>query len=179
MMRRLGDRLRVSRSGRRHRLFGGARDEYGMPWTTAFARHDIDAEPRGAHDEDGLAGLVQALHRVADTFETVAEDLELDRQERRARLDTVEVLLRDLVTGLAPPTAVPPIVVGGSIDPEALGGDARDVAQIDLSDPAIELENGDDASPAASGALDEGGARGSDIETGRDPPRPSRARSRR
>ena len=84
------------------------------------------ATARGAGD----GGLVQALNRVADSFDTLAANLEADRQERRTRLDDVDGLLRQLI-GLqspaslpptpmppapVPPTARPPVVVAGTID---------------------------------------------------------------
>lgn len=65
---------------------------------------------------DGDGGLVPALHRVADAFERLADGLEADRRERSVRLDAMEALVRELVTGLSQPAAVPPIVVGGTID---------------------------------------------------------------
>ena len=114
-----------------------ASDEDGMPWTPAFPRRpgagDRDSVPDAASGPvpdavpiavpiaaEADAGLLPALNRVADAFERIAESLEVDRRERGARLDAVEGLLRDLVTGLGQPTAEPPIVVGGSIDLTAL-----------------------------------------------------------
>ncbi|MDQ1466734.1 MAG: hypothetical protein QOH10_1149 [Actinomycetota bacterium] len=81
-------------------------------------------EPRPAAPD---TALVSALHRVADSFERVAESLDADRCDRGARLDDVESLLREFMSGLRP-TAVPPVVIGGSIEPpDALSGDAAPV----------------------------------------------------
>jgi hypothetical protein len=90
-------------------------------------------------------GLVPALNRVADAFERMAASLEIEHREREVRLAAVEQLLRELVTGLGQPTAVPPVVVGGSISAEMLQGHPDDAAAIDLSDPQLELEDSDDS----------------------------------
>jgi hypothetical protein len=101
-----------------------------------------DAGPPG-RDRD--AALVSALHRVADTFERVADSLDADRRDRRARLDDVDGLLREIVSGLRQPTAVPPVVIGGSIDPPArdhvTSTEGRE-GQLDLTGPDVE-EPGD------------------------------------
>jgi hypothetical protein len=96
-------------------------------------------------------GLVPALNRVADAFERMAASIEVEHREREARLDAVEQLLRELVAGLAQPTAVPPVVVGGSISLDMLrdhddGDDPAAPAEIDLADPQFELEGSDDES---------------------------------
>jgi hypothetical protein len=160
--RRLFARLRASRAGVLYRRLDGTSEEDGMPWMTRFAGENRDGtEPAGERDvaerfgerqvadrvvgretaepagEHGDPGLVPALHRVADAFERMATSLEVEHREREARLDAVERLLRDLVTGLTPPTSVPPVVIGGSIDLEALHA-VRDGAEIDLADPALE-----------------------------------------
>jgi len=104
------------------------------------ARSVIDTAPTNADP-----GLVPALNRVADAFERMAASVEVEHREREARLDAIEHLLREFVSGLAPPTAVPPVVVGGSISLEMLR-DRPEVAEIDLSDPQVAL-NGSDDSP--------------------------------
>jgi hypothetical protein len=81
--------------------------------------------------------LVDALHRVADSFERIAESLEADRLDRRARFDDVDDLLHELVNGLARPTAVPPVVIGGSIESGELEDPALARAQVDLTRPEI------------------------------------------
>jgi hypothetical protein len=90
-----------------------------------------DTVPAVAVPADGEEALVGALHRVADSFERVAESLDADRRERRGSLEGFDALLRELVTELRPPSAIPPVVVGGSIEPDALEG------QLDLSQPEI------------------------------------------
>jgi hypothetical protein len=124
-----------------------------MPWTPAFPRRPgeiarasapdtaagpvSDALPDAVPDAaDADAGLVPALNRVVDAFERIAESLDADRRERGARLDAVEMLLRDLVTGLSQPTAEPPIVVGGSIDLTALS----DLPDATASDRPLEID---------------------------------------
>jgi hypothetical protein len=95
-------------------------------------------------------GLVPALNRVADAFERMAQTMEVEHREREARLGAVEELLRELVTGLAHPTAVPPVVVGGSIDLERLHEHPDAGPEIDLVDPHLELTaSGDPPGDAA------------------------------
>ena len=86
---------------------------------------------------DRDTALVDALHRVADSFERIAESLEADRLDRRARFDDVDDLLHELVNGLARPTAVPPIVIGGSIESADIGEPAPALPPIDLTRPEI------------------------------------------
>jgi hypothetical protein len=96
--------------------------------------------------------LVPALNRVADAFERMAASIEVEHVQREARLEAVERLLHELVTGLAQPTAVPPVVVGGSIDLEARrvevagAGPTAEIerSEIDLSGPRLELDDSDD-----------------------------------
>jgi hypothetical protein len=63
--------------------------------------------------------LVEALHRVADSFEKVAASLDADRRERRGTIDDIDALLRTLVGELRSPSAVTPVVVAGTIDLDA------------------------------------------------------------
>jgi hypothetical protein len=95
-------------------------------------------------------GLVPALNRVADAFERMAQTMEVEHREREARLGAVEELLRELVTGLAHPTAVPPVVVGGSIDLERLHEHPDTGPEIDLVDPHLELTASGDPPGAAA-----------------------------
>jgi hypothetical protein len=146
MIRRLRDRLRSSRATLWYRRLDGSDDECGKPWTTelllgapeppvddlgpapalddaagGIARHDADPGPVD-HD------LLREVQRVADAFERIAASIEADRREHGARLEAVETILRNLVSGVTSPTSVPPVVVGGSID---------------LSEPSIDaLESG-------------------------------------
>lgn len=88
------------------------------------------ASPAVADHDDAL---VDALHRVADSFERIAESLEADRLDRRARFDDVDGLLHELVNGLARPTAVPPAVIGGSIEAGELEEPVAVEAHVDLT----------------------------------------------
>jgi hypothetical protein len=171
MMRTFLARSRALREDMRSRRQDDTNDECGMPWPSTFveakreigvsaeANRDIDTsaaanrdtvaptdighEAGGDGDGPGAdSGLVRELHRVADAFERIAETLEVDRCERGARLDAVELLLRDLVTGLTHPTAVSPLVVGGSIESDPVGALPRDHTEIDLADPRIDADRG-------------------------------------
>jgi hypothetical protein len=108
-------------------------------------RSGIDTAPGGAPAIEIDPGLVPALNRVADAFERMAASMEVEHREREARLAAVEELLRELVTGLAQPTAVSPAVVGGSISLDMLRDGLDDGPEIDLSDPQLELEGSDDS----------------------------------
>jgi hypothetical protein len=116
--------------------------------------HDTGAEidttrsPTAAIEVD--PGLVPALNRVADAFERMAASMEVEHREREARLAALEGLLRELVTGVAQPTAVPPAVVGGSISLDMLRDGPDDGSEIDLSEPQLELEGSGDGAPEGS-----------------------------
>jgi len=77
---------------------------------------------------------------VADAFEKIADSLEADCHDRRALLDAVEFLLREMVIGFAQPTAVPSAVLGGSVDPGALRASPQGEMDIDLSDSPIPVD---------------------------------------
>ena len=104
---------------------------------------------RGGVDRD--MEIVHALGRVADTFARIADGLdadrrerrqqfEADRQDRRTQLDAVEYLLREMAIGVGGATAVPPVVVGGSIEPEILAAGANGDVDIDLTEMMIEID---------------------------------------
>jgi hypothetical protein len=141
MMWRVGERLRASWSGLLQGELDGVREELTSSWTSSFdeLRRDIVSEREvvDARVADHDLHLVDALHRVADAFENIAQSLEADRRARQVQLDTVEFLLRELVLGLAQPTATPPVVLGGSIDPGALADGQPRRIDIDLSDAPI------------------------------------------
>jgi hypothetical protein len=110
--------------------------ETGAGATAAIsARRDGEAHADATVETVAGAALVSALNRVADSFEKVVESLDTDRRERWARLDDLDTLLRELVISLRPPTSVPPVIVGGSIDPSV-------EEQIDLSQPDIAIDPG-------------------------------------
>jgi hypothetical protein len=137
MMGRVSNRRRASLETMLHGEFEGVRNEL----TTTFeelrreivTEHEV-VEARAAQQE---AELFAALHRIAGAFEKIAEGLETDRRDRRHQLDAVEFLLREMVLGFAPPTATPPVVVGGSIEPDALAARSLGRVDIDLSDTPI------------------------------------------
>src|SRR6476620_707189 len=129
MMRRVGDRLRASWTTLLRGELEGVRDELTTSLTSSFddLRRDILAERDVAETRSAVheTELGNALHRVADAFESIAANLEIDRRDRREQLDAVEFLLREMVLGFALPTAASPSVLGGSIDPAALGANAN------------------------------------------------------
>jgi hypothetical protein len=153
----VGDRFRSAWARLRGRDDAVAGDDLGTPWMLSFdethrEHRDMPARRRGevttAEREEQVA---RALGRVADTFARIADSLdadrrdrrvqfEADRRDRRTQLDAVEFLLREMAIGVSGATAVPPVVVGGSIDPDALRENARGEVQIDLSDAPIELD---------------------------------------
>jgi hypothetical protein len=144
MMRRAADRLRTSWAALLRSELDDVRTKLTTSWTSSFdqLRRDVVAE-RDAIDtrsaEHDLE-LVNALHRVATAFESIAESLESDRLDRRAQIDAVEFLMREMVLGFARPTAVAPVVLGGTVDPTALRADtvgAAGAVDIDLSDAPL------------------------------------------
>jgi hypothetical protein len=144
-MGRVGDRIRASRARRRHARFDAVRTEITTALETSVAtsvaelQRDLTAERESAEARaaDHELDLVNALHRIADAFESVAASLEADRRERRDQLDAVEFLLREMVLGFTQPTAIPAGVLGGSITPGSAGGSEGRVVDIDLSDSPI------------------------------------------
>ena len=126
-------------------LLRGELDGVREELTTSFAksfdelRRDIAAERDlvDARTLDRDTEIVSALNRVADAFASIAASLEADRGERRRQLDAVEFLLREMVLGLALPASGTSGVLGGSIDPSAIGTGAFGEVDIDLSDSPI------------------------------------------
>ncbi|HEY5014433.1 MAG TPA: hypothetical protein VIK61_17245, partial [Acidimicrobiia bacterium] len=100
------------------------------------------AAPAVADRDDAL---VDAMHRVADSFERIAESLEADRLDRRARFDDVDGLLHSLVNGLARPTSVAPVVIGGSVE-------SGDFEELTAAEAHVDLTQGEIAAP--TGAVD-------------------------
>lgn len=159
-------RLRSAWANVRRREQAGAEGDPGTLWTGSRGTtgRDTPALRAGrtrAEAVDRDLELVQALTRVADTFSRIADGLDADRRERRAQfeadrrdrrtqLDAVEYLLREMTVGVGGATSVPPVVVGGSIEPESIEPESiepkapnrreLDRADIDLTDLPIELE---------------------------------------
>ena len=137
MMRRVGNRRRASWATFLHGELDALRAELGTSFASSLdelrrdmvAENDIiDTRTLERHTE-----LVNALHRVADAFESIAEHLESDRRDRRQQLDAVEFLLREMVLGFAHPTDSRSAALGGSIDPGALGTQPLSAVDIDLT----------------------------------------------
>jgi hypothetical protein len=144
MMRRAADRLRESWANLLRTELDDVRTELTMSWTSSFdgLRRDVVAE-RDAIDAriaDHDLELVNALHRVATSFESIAESLESDRLDRRTQIDAVEFLMREMVLGFAHPTAVAPVVLGGTVDPAALRTEPAAAVDIDLSDAPLPVD---------------------------------------
>jgi hypothetical protein len=141
MMRRAADRLRESWANLLRSELDDVRTELTMSWTSSFdgLRRDVVAERDAiaARIADHDLELVNALHRVATAFESIAESLEADRLDRRAQIDAVEFLMREMVLGFARPTAVAPVVLGGTVDPAALRADPSRAVDIDLSEAPL------------------------------------------
>lgn len=144
MMRRFSDRLRASCASLLRSELDGVRAEFTTSWTSSFdeLRRDLVAQRDEveARVAEHNMELVNTLHRVADAFESIAESLEVDRRDRPAQLDAVEFLLREIVIGFAQPSAAPPVVLGGTVDPAALRANPRGEVDIDLSDPPIPVD---------------------------------------
>lgn len=125
MMRRVSDRRRASWATLLRGELEGVREELTTSFASSFEalRREILTEHNivDARTLDRDTELMNALHRVADAFESIAGSLEADRHDERRQLDAVEFLLREMVLGFAMPTAGPPGVLGGSIDPGAIG----------------------------------------------------------
>ena len=137
MIRRTRDRRRAKWVGLIRGELEGVQAELTTSWTASFdtLRRDIVAEhevvERRVADRD--VEVVNALHRIADSFESIAASLETDRRDRRAQLDAVEFLLREMVLGMVRPPATQPMVLGGTIDASAVNAGPRGPVDIDLS----------------------------------------------
>jgi hypothetical protein len=111
-----GPRPDVPRSGV---LVGRDVEEHGLAPATPGSPDAPPAPPApviSAVEPSPDRTLVEALHRVADSFERVAASLDADRRERRGTIDDIDALLRTLVGELRSPSAVAPVVVAGTID---------------------------------------------------------------
>jgi hypothetical protein len=144
MLRRVRDRRREAWVGLVRDELEAVRTELTTSWTSSFedlrreivAEHEVVEARTAAHDLE----LVNALHRVADSFESIAGSLESDRRDRANQLEAIEFLMREMVLGFAQPTATRSFVRGGSIDATARPSDPRDAVDIDLSDLPIAVD---------------------------------------
>jgi hypothetical protein len=141
MMRRVADRLRASWTTQLRGELEGVRDELTTSFESSLEdlRHDIvvDRDIVDARAAEHDTHLASALQRVADAFESIAESYAIDRRDRAQQLEAVEFLLREMVLGLAQPTALPPVVLGGSIEPGVPGSRPLRAVDIDLTDSRI------------------------------------------
>lgn len=114
------ERPEVHDPERAHVLVGRDVDDHAAPAPHPEPEPSLDAvepaPPPPVEPVDDDRALVDALHRVADSFERVAESLDADRRARRETLDDVDTVLRALVGELRSPAAVPPVVLAGTID---------------------------------------------------------------
>jgi hypothetical protein len=67
--------------------------------------------------------LTAALEGIAESIDGLAAQLDAYHVERVQHLDAIEFLLRELVIGSMQPTAAPPLVLGGVVEPHALADD--------------------------------------------------------
>jgi hypothetical protein len=136
MIRRVGERLRTSWAALLRGELDGVRAELTTSWTSSFdeLRHDIACERADveARVTDHDMELVNALHRVADAFENIAAALDADRRDRREQLDAIEFLLREMVLGFAPTTAVRPTVLGGTLTPGSVPPESSSATSVDI-----------------------------------------------
>jgi hypothetical protein len=98
-------------------------------WQPVDAPPDDDIAPLLAAAEPFLLPpapaitLTAALERIAESVDGLAAQLDAYHLERAQHLDAIEFLLRELVIGSMRPTAAPPVVYGGVVEPGALAGD--------------------------------------------------------
>jgi hypothetical protein len=77
-----------------------------------------EAEPRSLPAAPAIT-LTAALQGIAESIDALAAQLDAYHVERVQHLDAIEFLLRELVIGSMQPTAAPPLVLGGVVEPLA------------------------------------------------------------
>lgn len=136
-IRRLSERARLEGKLALRKALDGVRGRSSEPvsteqawWQPVDAPPDDDIAPLlGAVAEPFLlppapaTTLTAALERIAESIDGLAAQLDAYHVERAQHLDAIEFLLRELVIGSMQPTAAPPLVLGGVIEPQALGED--------------------------------------------------------
>jgi hypothetical protein len=136
-IRRLSDRARLEGMLALRKALDGVRRRGSEPvaaeqgwWQPVDAPPDDDIAPLlGAVTEPFLLPpapaitLTAALERIAESIDGLAAQLDAYHVERAQHLDAIEFLLRELVIGSMQPTAAPPLVFGGVVEPQALGED--------------------------------------------------------
>jgi hypothetical protein len=136
-IRRLSERARLEgKLALRHALDGvrGRRSEPVVAeqawWQPVDAPPDDNIAPFLAAETEPFLlppapaiTLTAALERIAESIDGLAAQLDAYHVERAQHLDAIEFLLRELVIGSIQPTAAPPLVLGGVVEPPALGED--------------------------------------------------------
>jgi hypothetical protein len=136
-IRRLSERARLEGKLALRKALDGVRGRSSEPvsteqawWQPVDAPPDDDIAPLlGAVAEPFLlppapaTTLTAALERIAESIDALAAQLDANHVERAQHFDAIEFLLRELVIGSIQPTAAPPLVLGGVVEPQALGED--------------------------------------------------------
>jgi hypothetical protein len=136
-IRRLSERARLEGKLALRKALDGVRGRSSEPvsteqawWQPVDAPPDDDIAPLLAAESEPFLlppapaiTLTAALERIAESIDGLAAQLDAYHVERAQHLDAIEFLLRELVIGSMQPTAAPPLVLGGVIEPQALGED--------------------------------------------------------
>jgi hypothetical protein len=133
-MRRLSERARLEGMLALRKALDGVRRRESTPiaaespwWQRADASPDAETAPRLEEDAPPPPApahrLTTALERIAESVDALAAQLDACHVERAQHLDAIEFLLRELVIGSLQPTAAPPVVLGGVVDPLAISED--------------------------------------------------------
>ena len=95
-------------------------------WRPVHAPADDEIAPSLAPEAQPLSlptapaiTLTAALQGIAESIDALAAQLDAYHVERVEHLDAIEFLLRELVIGSMQPTAAPPLVLGGVVEPLA------------------------------------------------------------
>jgi hypothetical protein len=136
-IRRLSERARLEGKLALRKALDGVRGRSSEPvsteqawWQPVDAPPDDDIAPLLAAESEPFLlppapaiTLTAALERIAESIDGLAAQLDAYHVERAQHLDAIEFLLRELVIGSIQPTAAPPLVLGGVVEPQALGED--------------------------------------------------------
>lgn len=136
-IRRLSERARLEGKLALRKALDGVRGRSSEPvsteqawWQPVDSPPDDDIAPLLAAETEPFLlppapaiTLTAALERIAESIDGLAAQLDAYHVERAQHLDAIEFLLRELVIGSIQPTAAPPLVLGGVVEPQALGED--------------------------------------------------------
>ena len=118
-----GDDLRASYSER-------PESDDSTWWRRAEVTSEIAQQPSESLPASRLADInldvAKSLDRIADSIERIGAQLDSYHSERAEHLDAIEFLLREMVIGTVQPAQGRSIVMGGVVDPDALGRDTLD-----------------------------------------------------